>query len=175
MIASHDEEPGSCQDSAEKVVSAFQAFVPFCTGPDHRVDLATDSVVRVPQSLHDRLQAGVSDHEQVDVTSAGSGAGGDGPENEGELDPSSGLESQGDLVPQTVGLEEDLAQVGEERVLPVGPEIAAVAVSAVEDDLGSDQVSDGQLHRPWGKAGAPDQLAQIELLVGCQEQCREHS
>lgn len=132
--------------------------------PDHRIDLASQIRLHITQPPDCFPQSDGTNDQEVHVATRHRAPGCHRPEHEGGSDAplSQGALEHGD---QTLRLQENLTQGGEEWVPFVGAKVPSIAIPAVGEQVGLHQVIDFPLDSAGSQAGKAYQLAEIKLAV----------
>jgi hypothetical protein len=121
------------------------------------------------ESGGDFPQAGGADDEEVHIALTGGGAGGDGTEDQGEVDAFDRGESAAEFGGNAGGFEDDAAEVREERVGGIGAIVEAVAVAAGEDELLGGQRGEFLLEGRRAETGEAGEIAEVDFLIPTRE------
>mgnify|MGYP002135138410 CR=1 FL=1 len=68
------------------------------------------------------------------------------------------------------GLANELAEIGEQRVVGVGPEVEPIAVAPAKEQVGPAQFLHLGLERAEGEPALAREFAQVQFAIGCGEE-----
>lgn len=132
--------------------------------PAQRISQATERGAEFPQSH-------VADHEQVHIAFRRGRAGGDGAEDQCEVDALDRSEGAGEFGGNAGGLERDAVEFRVERVGGIGAVVEPVAIAAGEHEFLGGEGGEFLLERCGTERGKPGKVAQVDFLIsGLEEQ-----
>lgn len=148
--------------------------MPFRRGEADRIDFPAERIGQAAEGRAEFPQPHAADDEKVHVAFCGGRPGGDGAEDQGDVDALDRGEGSGEFGGDAGGFQGDAVKFRVEWVAGIGAVVEAVAVAAGEDELLRGERGEFLLKSCGTERGEAGEVAQVDFLIsGFEEQAED--